>query len=177
MARIAIDMDNVMADLQQHVLAVYAKEYGEVIDPARLDNVPEGSVFPEGIMVKMLNTPGFFRGIPVMKGSQEVVKALAAQHEVFIVSAAMEFPFSLAEKLAWLNEHFPFIHWRNVVFCGSKTIVEADYMIDDHDKNLRSFKGTPLLFSAPHNLPLTDYKRLNNWEEVATFFKLSEVAA
>lgn len=177
MARIAIDMDNVMADLQQHVLTVYEKEYGEAIDPKRLDNVPEGSAFPEGVMVKMLNTPGFFRGIPVMKGSQEVVKALAAQHEVFIVSAAMEFPFSLAEKLAWLNEHFPFIHWRNIVFCGSKTIVEADYMIDDHDKNLRSFKGTPLLFSAPHNLPLTDYKRLNNWEEVATFFELSEVAA
>ncbi|MGF6926883.1 5'(3')-deoxyribonucleotidase [Chitinophaga sp. W2I13] len=87
----------------------------------------------------------------------------------------MEFPLSLAEKHAWLSEHFPFISWKNIVFCGSKTIVEADYMIDDHDKNLSAFKGTPLLFTAPHNLPLTDYKRVNNWEEVAEYFELSAV--
>ncbi|WP_185937157.1 5' nucleotidase, NT5C type [Chitinophaga polysaccharea] len=173
MARIAIDMDNVMADLTQHLLDVYAKEYGEVIDPERLNNIPEGSAFPEGVAMKILRTPGFFRGIPVMAGAREVVKALADQHEVFVVSAAMEFPLSLAEKHAWLNEHFPFISWKNIVFCGSKTIVEADYMIDDHDKNLSTFKGTPLLFTAPHNLPLTDYKRVNNWEEVAAFFALT----
>ncbi|MBO9731881.1 MAG: 5'(3')-deoxyribonucleotidase [Chitinophaga sp.] len=177
MARIAIDMDNVMADLTQHLLDVYAKEYGEVIDPERMNNVPEGSALPEGVAHYLLRQPGFFRNIPVMAGSQEVVKALTEKHEVFIVSAAMEFPLSLAEKLEWLNEHFPFISWRNIVFCGSKTIVEADYMIDDHDKNLASFKGTPLLFTAPHNLPLTAYQRVNNWEEVAAFFAVNNVEA
>ncbi|SEW07033.1 5' nucleotidase, NT5C type [Chitinophaga arvensicola] len=175
MAKIAIDMDNVMADLTQHLLDVYAREYGEVIDPVRLNNIPEGSAFPEGVAMKILSAPGFFRGIPVMAGSQEVVKALAAQHEVFVVSAAMEFPLSLAEKHAWLEEHFPFISWKNIVFCGSKTIVEADYMIDDHDKNLSTFKGTPLLFTAPHNLPLQDYTRVNSWEEVAAYFELNAV--
>jgi len=177
MARIAIDMDNVMADLTQHLLDVYAKEYGEVVDPESLNNIPEGSAFPEGVALKILSAPGFFRNIPVMAGSQEVVKALCEKHEVFVVSAAMEFPLSLAEKLAWLNEHFPFISWRNIVFCGSKTIVEADYMIDDHDKNLSCFKGTPLLFTAPHNLPLAEYKRVNNWEEVAEYFAVSNVEA
>lgn len=175
MARIAIDMDNVMADLTQHLLNVYEKEYSEVVDPESLNNIPEGSAFPEGVALKILSAPGFFRNIPVMAGSQEVVKALCEKHEVFVVSAAMEFPLSLAEKLAWLNEHFPFISWRNIVFCGSKTIVEADYMIDDHDKNLSSFKGTSLLFTAPHNLPLTGYKRVNNWEEVAEYFAVSNV--
>ncbi|MFY0253202.1 5'(3')-deoxyribonucleotidase [Chitinophaga sp. 30R24] len=176
MARIAIDMDNVMADLTQHLLRVYEQTYGAVIDPQQLNNVPEGSAFPEGVAIQLMNTPGFFRGIPVMPGSQEVIKALAEQHEVFVVSAATEFPLSLAEKLAWLNEHFPFISWRNIVFCGSKTIVEADYMIDDHDKNLRYFKGTRLLYSAPHNLMITDYKRVNSWEEVAAWFAANEVA-
>lgn len=177
MARIAIDMDNVMADLTQHLLDVYEKEYGIAVDPLSLNNIPEGSGFPEGVATKLLMAPGFFRSIPVMDGSQEVIRALSEKYEVFIVSAAMEFPLSLAEKHAWLNEHFPFISWRNIVFCGSKTIVEADYMIDDHDKNLRYFKGTPILFSAPHNLSLTDYKRVNNWEEVAEFFAVSNVEA
>jgi 5'(3')-deoxyribonucleotidase len=177
MARIAIDMDNVMADLTRHLLDVYEKEYGIAVAPESLNNIPEGSGFPEGVAMKLLLSPGFFRSIPVMPGSQEVIRALMEKHEVFIVSAAMEFPLSLAEKHAWLNEHFPFISWRNIVFCGSKTIVEADYMIDDHDKNLRYFKGTPLLFSAPHNLALTDYKRVNNWEEVGEFFAVSSVEA
>ncbi|HVI48514.1 MAG TPA: hypothetical protein VM802_26840 [Chitinophaga sp.] len=176
MARIVIDMDNVMADLTQHYLNYYEDEHGIRIDPATLNGIPEGNGFPvEGAVLKYLNTPGFFRTAPVMPGSQEVIKALMEDHEVFIVSAAMEFPLSLAEKLAWLNEHFPFISWKNIVFCGSKTIVDADYMIDDHDKNLRYFKGERLLFTAPHNTNLIDYKRVNNWNDVADVFSLKEV--
>jgi 5'(3')-deoxyribonucleotidase len=43
-------------------------------------------------------------------------------------------------------------------------------MIDDHIKNLRHFKGKPYLFTSPHNLDITGYDRLNNWEEVAGVF-------
>ncbi|RBL93667.1 5' nucleotidase, NT5C type [Chitinophaga flava] len=167
MARIAIDMDNVMADITTHYLTYYEAAHGIKLDSETLQGVPEGEALPEGMVRQFLNTPGFFRTAPVMPGSQEVIKALCEKYEVFIVSAAMEFPLSLQEKLEWLNEHYPFISWKNIVFCGSKTIVEADYMIDDHDKNLRYFKGERLLFTAPHNINLTDYKRVNNWEEVA----------
>ncbi|MCW3462227.1 5' nucleotidase, NT5C type [Chitinophaga nivalis] len=178
MARIAIDMDNVMADLTTHYLNYYEAAYGVKVDPATLKGIPEGSGFPEkDAILGFLHSPGFFRTAPVIAGSQEVIKALSEKHEIFIVSAAMEFPLSLAEKLAWLQEHFPFISWRNIVFCGSKTIVDADYMIDDHDKNLRYFKGVPLLFTAPHNALLTDYKRVNTWQEVAAYFALDTVTA
>jgi 5'(3')-deoxyribonucleotidase len=179
MARIAIDMDNVMADLTQHLLDIYEQEYGQVIAPESIRDVPEGEALPDGVALKLLYSPGFFRGIPVMPGSQEVIRALMEKHEVFVVSAATEFPLSLAEKQAWLGEHFPFISWKNIVFCGSKTIVEADYMIDDHEKNLAPFKakGTPLLFTAPHNFSLTGYKRLDNWERVAEYFAVNKVAA
>jgi 5'(3')-deoxyribonucleotidase len=39
-------------------------------------------------------------------------------------------------------------------------------MIDDRAKNFIDFKGRKLLFSSPHNLLLTGYERVNNWEEV-----------
>lgn len=178
MARIAIDMDNVMADLTTHYTNWYEKEYGVHISAEDQTGVPEGSAFPEkGAIHRFLNTAGFFRTAPVIPGSQEVIKALMDQHEVFIVSAATEFPLSMPEKLAWLQEHFPYISWHNVVFCGSKTIVDADFMIDDHDKNLRYFKGTPLIFTSPHNVNITDYKRVNNWEEVAAYFSLTPETA
>lgn len=177
MARIVIDMDNVMADLTAHYVNSYEASHGVRLDFQALHGVPEGEVLPEGLVHKLLRSAGFFRTAPVIPGSQEVIKALMEKYEVFIVSAAMEFPLSLKEKLEWLNEHFPFISWHNIVFCGSKTIVEADIMIDDYDKNLRHFKGRQLLFTAPHNVHLADYERVNNWEDVAVALGVEVPAA
>lgn len=96
----------------------------------------------------------------------EVVKKLQEQYEIFIVSAATEFPNSLKEKLTWMEKHFPFITWKHIVFCGHKYMIQADYLIDDHEKNLHTFTGTPLLYTAPHNLHITDFKRVNDWKEI-----------
>lgn len=160
-------MDGVMADTTQQYIDWYSARYGVKVDRESLNGKPETTGFPQEDVVRgFLYEPGFFRTAPLIAGSQEVIRALHDKHEVFIVSAAMEFPQSLPEKLDWLQEHFPYIGWQNIVFCGSKAIVDADYMIDDHVKNLRSFKGQPLMFTAPHNVYITDYRRVNNWEEV-----------
>jgi 5'(3')-deoxyribonucleotidase len=113
---------------------------------------------------------GFFRTAPVIKDSQEILSRLNKSYEVFIVSSATEFPQSLSEKQEWLNEHFPFITWQQIVFCGLKTIVNADIMIDDHLKNLDHFPGTTFLFSQPHNLHIVGgkHQRVHTWEEIAS---------
>jgi len=169
MARIAIDMDGVMADTTQQMIDWYAKRYGVQVDKDALYGKPETTGFPheKDIIRSFLFEPGFFRTKPVIKDSQEVIRALQDKHEVFIVSAAMEFPASLPEKVEWLAEHYPFISWQHIVFCGSKTIVQADYMIDDHVKNLQPFKGEGLMFTAPHNVHVTDFKRVDTWQDVA----------
>ena len=74
----------------------------------------------------------------------------------------------LKEKLDWMHVHFPFITWKNIVFCGHKHMIQADYLIDDHEKNLSTFTGTPLLFSAPHNLHIHEYERVNSWNDIKT---------
>jgi 5'(3')-deoxyribonucleotidase len=98
--------------------------------------------------------------------SQEVMKELNEKYEVFIVSSAMEFPNSLPEKLEWLNEHFPFLHWKQFVFCGRKSVVHGHYMIDDLPHNLETFNGEKLLFTAPHNMQFNHFKRVTGWKEV-----------
>jgi 5'(3')-deoxyribonucleotidase len=169
MARIAIDMDGVMADTSQQYINWYAQRYGVQVDIAALHGQPETSGFPhdKDVIRGFLYEPGFFRSKPVIKDSQEVIRALQDKYEVFIVSAAMEFPGSLPEKIEWLAEFYPFISWEHIVFCGTKTIVAADYMIDDHVKNLKPFKGEAIMFTAPHNVHVTEFKRVNNWQEVA----------
>ena len=113
-----------------------------------------------------INEKGFFRDLPVMDQSQEVMQALQNHYDVYIVSAALEFRNSLTDKYDWLEEHFPFIPWTNIIFCGDK-IIDADILIDDRSRNFTLFQGRKLLFTSPHNLLITEYERVNNWQEVA----------
>jgi len=169
MERIIIDMDEVIADPMGEMIGWYKKQYGQDVD---WDKMLVGSWlkgFPEehqGLVMERLKGPGFFRHLPVMEDAVEVLRELNERYEVFIVSAAMEFPNSLKDKYDWLQEHFPFIGWQQIAFCGSKKPIAGDYMIDDHLKNLDNFNGNKLLFTAPHNINITGYTRVNDWEEV-----------
>ena len=164
---IAIDMDGVIADTEKHFLNWYEKDYGMKIHPDDLLGKEENEAFPgKNAARKFVLTAGFFRTLPVMAGAVEAVKQLNDKFEVYIVSAAMEFPQSLPEKLEWLNEHFPFIGWRNIIFCGDKSIINTDFMIDDHIKNLDVFKGKAIMFNAFHNVNYNHHIRVKNWVEV-----------
>ncbi len=166
--RIAIDMDDVMANVTSHFVHWYQRKTGYSLPAAQLVGKPVSQAFPDAALARQfLYTPGFFRTIPVMQDSQEIICRLNQHYEVFIVSAAMEFPQSLQEKHDWLQEHFPFIGWRQMVLCGSKALIKADYMIDDHLKNLDFFEGEKLLYTAPHNQLIEGYTRVNSWKEVA----------
>jgi 5'(3')-deoxyribonucleotidase len=117
-----------------------------------------------------LDAEDFFENLALMPGAQAVLEQLSSRFEIFIATQAMAVPNSLGPKYRWLQRHFPFISPRNYVFCGDKSILRADYLIDDLPKNLLRFEGMGLLYSAPHNLDATGFLRVDNWEEVALYF-------
>jgi len=167
--RIAIDMDEVIADTIDKFIELYKKEHDTVIRLDQMDGKEFNEMLPEGIKATLkayLHQRGFFRDLKVMPGAREVVKELCDKYDVYIVSAAMEFPNSLIDKYDWLAEHFPFISWKNIIFCGNK-IVDTQIMIDDRIRNFVGFNGRTLLFSSPHNHFITEYERVKNWKEVA----------
>ena len=173
MQRIAIDMDEVAADTLAHYLQLYNAEFAgsltkdhfygkrifEVIDRA---HVPRSREY--------FQTASFFANIPVMADCQDVIRELMSRYEIFITTAAMDVPCSFAPKFEWLQKHFPYISPRNVVFCGDKSIVAADYLIDDDPRHFERFKGEGILFTAPHNVNQTAYRRVNNWREIRELF-------
>ena len=169
MQRIIIDMDEVIADPMGAMIDWYTREYGLAVN---YENMLGGSWikgFPQqhqAMVRERLCSPGFFRHLPVMADSIEVLKELNERYELFIVSAAIEFPNSLKDKYDWLAEHFPFISWKQLTLCGDKRVVHGDIMIDDHVRNLKDFNGKKYLYTSPHNLHITEYHRLNNWQEV-----------
>ena len=172
MKRLIVDMDDVMADATGQFINYYEKEFGVRVERAVLDGRDEGEGFPDNhtILQQFPLRKNFFRTMVPNKNSQEVVQELNKKYELFIVSAAIEFPQSLSEKLEWLNEHFPFLTWKQIVFCGSKAVVHGDYMIDDLPYNLEHFNGEKFIYTAPHNTHYNQFQRLNNWKEVGERF-------
>ncbi|WP_225986477.1 5'(3')-deoxyribonucleotidase [Rufibacter sp. LB8] len=169
--KIAIDMDEVMADPIAKFIDLYNRDCALNLTLEQLHGKEVYECVPAEHKDKVWeynNAEGFFRDLKVIPGSQEVIKALTEKYDVFIVSAGMEFRNSLIDKFDWLHDHFPFIGWQNYVLCGDKSIIGADIMIDDRPKNLRTFSGDrKLLFSSPHNVNLTEFERVSTWQEVA----------
>lgn len=168
--RIALDMDEVIADLFSKFLELYEQEFGKRLTReeywgVKIYHLPGVHQLRDHLFEK-----GFFRDLAVMPHSQEVVQELQEHYDVFITTAAMGFRNCLEDKFDWLQEHFPFISQRNFVFCGDKSIIQADYMIDDHPFNLESFKGKGLLFHTSHNTDETRFTRVHDWLEIRAFF-------
>ena len=173
MKRIAIDMDEVMAETMAHFLAKNNSNFGvglktEHFQGRHVFEVIEEAHRPEAR--EYFQQEAFFANIPVMPDSAEVIKALTGRFEVFITTAAMDVPNSFTAKFDWLQRHFPFIPTSNIVFCGDKSIVLADYLIDDNLRQLTNFRGEGIIFTAPHNVNETRFRRVNNWQDVRTLF-------
>jgi 5'(3')-deoxyribonucleotidase len=167
-------MDGVLSDVYAFLFDLREKQTGEKLSINDVAGKLEAEAFPE--QLKMVAAPGFFRNLPVMEGSQKVLQKLNEKYNIIIVSLATEFPYSLTDKQLWLNEHFPFISWKQVVLCGNKHLVKADIMIDDHLKNLDNFDGETIMFSQPHNLLVKNsrHRRVNSWTEIEDLFLHTE---
>jgi 5'-nucleotidase len=173
MRRICVDMDEVMADTLSEHLRRYNETFDEAITPEDLQGKGLWDYAPEDRRQQLrdfLDAEDFFEDLPLMPGAHEVLLQLSERFEIYIATQAMTVPNSLGPKFRWLRRHFPFIPPTNYVFCGNKSILLADYLIDDLPRNLQRFQGTGLLYTAPHNRNATEFLRVNDWTEVAAYF-------
>jgi 5'(3')-deoxyribonucleotidase len=166
-------MDEVMADAMAEHLLRYNRDYGEQITKDDLEGKALWEVVSSdrhATLESYLRSEDFFAVLKVMPESQRVMRVLQLKYEVFIATAAMEVPTSFAAKFKWLERHFPFIPTSHIVYCGDKSILRADYLIDDNPRQLRRFKGEGILFSSPHNAKVTGFRRVKDWVEVEEMF-------
>ena len=166
MEQLLVDMDGVLADVYSQFLHFEFNETGVEQDMESLYGKTEADAFLN--YERYVHSNDFFRKAPTMPGSIEGLRYLNHKYKVLIVSSAMEFPNSLIEKHEWLDEFYPFISWKQIVFCGDKAVVKGDIMIDDHPKNLDFFTGRKILFTQPHNVLLSnkEYERTDNWAQI-----------
>jgi 5'(3')-deoxyribonucleotidase len=190
---IAVDMDEVIADALQEHLDRYNRDFANADNPAitlaDLHGRRLWQVIPahrHAALDNYFRDEDFFRNLRVMPHAQRVLEALQSRYEIFIASAAMEVPSSFAAKYDWLAQHFPFIPTSHIVFCGDKSILRADFLIDDNPRQLALFEdrqnretetaSTPIarregiLYTSPANIDLTTYRRVDDWQAVEKMF-------
>lgn len=167
--RIAVDMDEVIADSLPEHLRRCNTMLGGVLSVADLNGRSVKAAMPteHTAAAGALLDAEFFADLPVMPEAQAVLAELADTYDVFIATAAMDVPVSFDAKYRWLRRHFPFIDPSRFVFCGDKTILDADYLIDDSPRHFERFPGQP----APHNCFETRYRRVRDWQEVRELFR------
>jgi 5'-nucleotidase len=180
--RIAVDMDEVIADAFGKMLNSYNATTGsnvtrEQVAERGLDGTMTGTLTPEmrEEFERLVHGDTFFADLELMEGSQEALRRLSESYEIFIASAAMDVPSSFDAKFKWLQQHFSFIPPSHYVFCGDKSILLADYLIDDRPRHFDRFAGTGILFTAPHNARRDATLRANNWNDVVTILEAAAV--
>ena len=173
MKRICVDMDEVMADALGEHLSRYNQHFNEQITVEDLHGKWLWEVVSSDrheVLEATLRSEDFFEALAVMPESQRVLGRLQMNYEVFIATAAMEVPSSFHQKYRWLAKHFPFIPASHIVYCGDKSILRADYLIDDNPRQLQRFLGTGILYDAPHNAAVTGFRRVKSWLEIESLF-------
>ena len=180
--RIAVDMDEVLADTHAAKLAMFANRFGySWSDEDLLGRHFSELVRPEHAeaMESIQHAGIFFADLPLINGAVRAMERLNERFELFIATAAMEYPASGPHKVAWLARHFPFINPLRVVLCGDKSILATDILIDDSPRHFERFSGNGVLFSAPHNSGHPHPLRLDGWSNLDGLLDLltKEVAA
>lgn len=174
MLRICVDMDEVMADTLGEHLRRYNERFEarilmtDVEDKGLWNAVGEDRIHD---LRELIHAEDFFEDLDVMPGAQDVLLELHSRFEIFIATQAMSVPNSFGPKYRWLQRHFPFLSPSRYVYCGDKSILRADYLIDDTPRNLDLFQGIGLLYDAPHNRAAQGFTRVRNWQQVAEYFQ------
>ncbi|TDB67143.1 5' nucleotidase, NT5C type [Arundinibacter roseus] len=173
MVRITLDMDDVLADTYGKLVDFaltdfntyhsredfYTKSLKELLHPRQYKK-----------LLTRMQQPGFFKDLALKTDAKPVVQNLSNYYELFIVSTAMDFPHSFSEKFTWIQTHFPTFPKKNIVFCGDKSILTTDYLIDNQPHTPIKFTGKHIHFCTPATRTTNTAPRVANWAEIADLF-------
>src|SRR5690242_20361929 len=101
MKRIAVDMDEVLADALGKLIRLYNTEFSENLTIQDMWGNWMVDVLPAGRQDRLmgyLQEPDFFEDLEVMPDSQRVLERMSRRYEIFVATAAMEFPNSFGPK-------------------------------------------------------------------------------
>ncbi|MFB6147136.1 MAG: hypothetical protein ABEJ08_05555 [Halobacteriaceae archaeon] len=154
--RIAVDVDDVLADRVGAVLPLIRDRYGVEVDRTDVDEwdyvVPGTETVIDEVIHEAAADPDHLRGLAPVDGARAAMATLADGHALLVATdrdAAL-----YGDTRAWLDDRdIPYD--RLVPDPGpAKTAVGADVLVDDRPSTVRRFareRGRAILFEQPWN--------------------------
>lgn len=129
--RIYFDMDGVLVDFESGV--------------AKLDETTK-----EQYKGKLDEVPGIFSQMDPIPGAAEVVRLLARNYDVFILTTSpWNNPTAASDKVQWVKKYLDDVFHKRLIITHRKDLLDGDYLIDDRGKNGASeFKGEWIKFGS-----------------------------
>lgn len=180
MKKLIIDMDDVICE----------KNFIEMVNDFLKTNYKEddacsyyiNDLIPENKMNEWIEFFGRNNLYEYGKQSEDakvVLEKLNKIYDIYIVTAYVfrdDESLSgkvLKDKFEYLYKNFPFINPEKYIFITNKEMIKADIRIDDNIQKLEGDAEIKLLFTAYHNVNITDEElkaknliRVNNWKEI-----------
>lgn len=153
---LAVDVDEVCADLLGEWLRRYNKDHGDNLTP---DDISEWDLSKlvrcGGDIYNYLHQPDLYEHVLPISGARPAIYTLLSMgHRVVYATSC---PSGTAEfKRSWL------LRWgfltpanasRDFLPVSDKSLIHADYLFDDRPENIEGFTGTGVLIRRAHNQP------------------------
>ena len=153
MLRIGIDVDDVLNNLVDYTLSVFAQRTWKEYTPEIFTQFDVSACLPPEEAKQFLSIFGeedTWRNLVPNADAQDTVEALCADgHSVYFVSACS--PHTCGWKSEWLRKFYPTVPERNHVFIYNKALLALDILVDDNPQNLRGGIYRRVLYSKPWN--------------------------
>jgi len=162
---ISIDVDGVTADLLEVWLEKYNSDYDDKLQLVDIRNWGiHMFVKPEcGLSIyEYLKDKTLYKKVKPIKNALESIKKLRSVGRViFVTTTPIE---ASGVKYEWLNDNGFDVDLKDYVECSDKSLIRADFLLDDNLTNVSSFHGRGVLFSQFWNAASTyPYRVGSEW--------------
>jgi 5'-nucleotidase len=166
---ILVDQDGVLANYQEHLLALWENEHPhEFRLPLHAVTEHDISVlFPQDCrdeLEAITLRKGFFLSLPPIAGGKDALEEMLAMgHDVRICTSPKKIHrHCVPEKFAWVEEHLGGKWVDRIVLTRDKTLVCGDILIDDKPDivGICTPSWKHLLYDQPYNRHITTQPRL-----------------
>lgn len=168
---ILVDMDGVIADYEEELIRRWNERNPNKkieLDQDRTEFRTEHN-FPEELQKEMREItlePDFFHSLKPIKGGIDGIKELAKHNEVFIcTSPQTRNEHCMQGKLSFIKKHLAGDWLRKTIITKDKTLVQADFLIDDNPdiRGVSEPTWEHILYDQPYNRHITNKKRMT-WD-------------
>ena len=180
---IAVDIDNVLCNLQEVIVNLFNERHGahytlnDLTEYYVMDALPIADATK---MQEMYGEHGLYNLVRPLPGAQDALQKLINMgHQVYLVTDAI--PSTYGEKVEFIQRYFPCIGVEHIVSMKHKHLFKCDVMVEDNLANLLAGQHYyRVLLNWPWNESKKDYiygiERCYGWSDIlAAIDKISDL--